>query len=173
MHGNREWRDPHETIKLTVNAINCASELFPGGPVYFAADFKFAVEVAQEYGRQNKLPGSTLDFNADPIHFDKDYEWRTRDPSEYDDAFVDLFMLGQSRYVAYSNGGFGTFGQLISYDSNCTVRHFKGRKIQKYCSWTHADGTRKDFGIPRINIPEEMLVEPKYNYMHGRLYLTL
>jgi hypothetical protein len=161
MLGNRKWRDPHETIKLTVNAINCASELFPGGPVYFAADIKFAVEVAQEYGRQNKLPVATLDFNADPIHFDKDNAWKTRDPSEYDDTFVDLFMLGQSRCVAYSNGGFGIFGQLISYDSNCTVQHFKQRKIRKNCSWTHADGTREDFGVPRIDIPKDMLVKPK------------
>jgi hypothetical protein len=144
-----------------VIAINGASKLFPEGPVYFAADIKFAVDVAQEYGRQNQLPVATLDFNADPIHFDKDDEWRTRDPSEYDDTFFDLFMLGQSRCVAYSNGGYGSFGQLISYDSNCTIRYFKSRTVTKHCSWTHANGTSENFGVPRIDIPEEMLVEPK------------
>ena len=72
MYGNRKWRDPNETITLTVNGINCASTLFPGAPVYFAADIKFAVEVAREYGRQHSLPVGSLDFNDDPIHFDKD-----------------------------------------------------------------------------------------------------
>jgi hypothetical protein len=108
-----------------------------------------------------QLPVATLDFNADPIHFDKDDEWKTRDPSEYDDTFFDLFMLGQSRCVTYSNGGCGSFGQLISYDSNCTIRYFKSRTVTKHCSWTHANGTSENFGVPRIDIPEEMLVEPK------------
>ena len=146
-----------------MNAVNCALGLFPEGParVLCSGHHKFAVEVAQEHGLQNKLPVATLDFNADPIYCDKDYGWRTRDPSEHDDNFVDFFMLGQSRCVACSNGKFGTFGQLISYDSNCTVRHLKVGKSKKGCSWTHTDGTREDFGVPRIDVPEEMLGEPK------------
>jgi hypothetical protein len=101
MYGNRIYRDPYETIAMTVNAVNCASYLLPGSPVYFAADIKFAVQVAQEYGRQRSLPVAALDFLEDPLHLDKDDAWQTRDPSAYDETFVDLYMLAQSRCVAY------------------------------------------------------------------------
>jgi hypothetical protein len=66
MYGERKWKIPDETIALTVNVINCASQLHPGGPVYFAADITFAVEVAQEYGKQLSLPVVSLEFNDDP-----------------------------------------------------------------------------------------------------------
>ena len=159
MYGNREWRDPQETITLTVNGINCASTLFPGAPVYFAADIKFAVEVAREYGRQHSLPIGSLDFNDDPIHLDKDENWYKRKASTYDDTFVDLYMLGQSRCVAYSNGGYGTFGSLLSYNASCNTRFFKGRKTGfSDCKWTYADGSIKRLRRPKVSIPPDLLV---------------
>jgi hypothetical protein len=145
-----------------VNGINCASSLFPGAPVYFAADIKFAVEVAREYGQQRSLPVGSLDFSENPIHFDKDPEWQKRDPSEYDDTFVDLFMLGQSRCVAYSNGGYGTFGSLLSYNANCSTRYFKGRNINfRKCLWTYPDGSKKMLRPPNVSISPELMVEPE------------
>ena len=161
MYGNRKYRDPNETIALTVNAINCASQLFPGGPVYYAADIKFSVHVAQEYGRQRNLPVASLEFEENPLHFDKDVHWKTRDPSAYDDTFVDLYMLGQSQCVAYSNGGYGTFGQLLSYNASCTIRHFARRRILNKCKWVNKDGTSKDLAPPEVIIPKELLVEPE------------
>ena len=160
MYGNRVWRDPRETIQITINAINCASQLYPGGPVYFAGDIKFAVEVAMAYSKQRHIPVAALEFNEDPLHLDKDDQWRTRDPSAYDETFLDLLLLGSSRCVAYSNGGYGTFGQLLSYDSNCTIRHFMRRKILTHCNWTHADGTLEKLEPPAIDVPQELLIKP-------------
>ena len=161
MYGNREWRDPRETIRITVNAINCASELYPGGPVYFAADIKFAIEIALAYGQQRHLPVVALtEMKKDPLHLDKDDQWRIRDPSAYDDTFLDLLLLGSSRCVAYSNGGYGSFGQLLSYDSNCTVRYFRRRHITRNCTWTHANGRKERFEHPVIAIDAEMFVKP-------------
>ena len=162
MYGNRKWRDPNETITLTVNGINCASTLFPGAPVYFAADIKFAVEVAREYGRQHSLPVGSLDFKDDPIHFDKDKDWSKRKASTYDDTFVDLYMLGQSRCVAYSNGGYGTFGSLLSYNASCNTRFFKRRNVtHQICPWTNPDGTSKMLPTPEVFIPVHLLEKPK------------
>ena len=161
MYGNRKWRHPNETIALTVNGINCASSLLPGAPLYFASDVKFANKVAREYGRQRSLPVASLDFVDNPIHFDKDPEWQERDPSVYDDTFIDLFMLSQSRCVAYSNGGYGTFGSLLSYDAKCSMRYFKGRKMVRKCSWTSLDGSKKKVPHPEVFIHPEMLVEPR------------
>ena len=162
MYGNRKWRDPNETIALSVNGINCASSLYPGAPVYFAADIKFAVEVAREYGRQRHLPVGSLDFLENPIHFDRDPDWRSRQASDYDDTFVDLFMLGQSRCVTHSNGGYGSFGSLLSYDASCNIRYFKGRNIQfQQCSWTNPDGSNETLSPPEMQIPPDLMHEPK------------
>ena len=161
MYGNRKWRDPNETIALTVNGINCASRLFPGGPVYYAADIKFSVHVAQEYGRQRNLPVASLEFEDNPLHLDKDVHWKTREPSAYDETFVDLYMLGESQCVAYSNGGYGTFGQLLSYNSSCSIRHFKQRRILNKCNWVDKDGTSRELAPPEVVIPKELLEEPK------------
>lgn len=160
MYGNRKWRDPYETIGLSTHGINCASHLYPGGPVYFAADIKFAVDVANEYGRQRNIPVATLEFIEDPIHFDKDVHWLEREPSAYDESFIDLYMLGQSRCVTYSNGGFGTFGQLISFDAACSSRFFQGRKKNLNCSWMAKDGTPRNLSPPVMDIPAEMLIPP-------------
>jgi hypothetical protein len=161
MYGNRKWRNPNETIALAVNGINCASNLYPGAPVYFAADIKFAVQVAQEYGRQRSLPVGSLDFNDNPLHFDKDKTWFERDASAYDDTFLDLYMLAQSRCVAYSNGGYGTFGMLLSHDASCAIRFFKGRKPARNCTWTYQDGTQAKLPPPIVSIPSELLIKPK------------
>jgi hypothetical protein len=165
MYGNRVWRDPYETIQLTKLAIDCASQLVPGGPVYFAADIKFAVDAANEYGKQNGIPVATFELNEDPIHFDKDDKWLERKPSAYDDTFIDLFLIGQSRCVTYSNGGFGTFGQLVSFDASCSSRFFKRRKPNQNCSWTdyNSDGstTTRQLPPPSMHISPEMLVDPR------------
>ena len=162
MYGNRKWRDPNETIALVVNGINCASTLFPGAPVYFAADIKFAVEVAREYGRQRSLSVGSLDFNDNPVHFDKDVDWYKHNASLYDDTFVDLYMLGQSRCVAYSNGGYGTFGSLLSYNASCRMQYFKARNVtHQICPWTNPDGTSKMLPTPEVFIPVHLLEKPK------------
>jgi hypothetical protein len=160
MYGKRMWRHPNETIALAVNGINCASTILPGAQIYYAADDKFAVEAAKEYGRQRSLPVGSLDFQDDPIHIDKDDEWQTRNPAVYDDTFLDLFMLGQARCVAYSNGGYGTFGSLLSYDSSCSIRYFRGRKTPRNCTWTDANRKKRPLDPPEMKVPPEMYIAP-------------
>jgi hypothetical protein len=83
-----------------------------------------------------------------PIHLDKDPNWRNRSASEYDSTFVDLYMLAESRCVAFSNGGYGTFGSLLSYDSDCKMRFFKGKHKVKKCIWMSANRERHNLTVP-------------------------
>lgn len=160
LYGKRQWRHPHETIALAVNGINCASRIFPGAKIFYASDDKFAVDAARAYGQQRNLPVGSSDFIANPIHIDKDDGWTMRTAADFDDTFVDLYMLGQSRCVAYSNGGYGTFGSLLSYDSHCNIRYFRGRKIPRNCTWTDAHHQRIPLDPPEMDIPPEMYIAP-------------
>lgn len=160
MYGNRKWRHPNDTIALTMNGINCASTLYPGAKIYFVADDELAVQAAYEYGQQRHLPIGTSQISEDPIHLDKDDYWQTRKSSDYDDTFLDLLMLGQARCVAYSNGGYGSFGSLISYNSNCSIRYFQGRKVARNCTWTTADGEAIPLKPPILNLSAELYMAP-------------
>ena len=135
------------------NAVDCASYTFPGAPVFIASDTLASKQVAQEYGRrlhgqnqeknetkeQNNYPivVSDLDMVADPtnstmvdpLHMDYT-QVGAHDPSEYFGIFADLFIMSQSRCVAFGGGGFGRFGSLASFNSTCRVQHsgqHKGR----------------------------------------------
>jgi hypothetical protein len=128
----RTYRAYNETIRVAVNAVNCASELKPGGKVFFAADNKVAIDYVREYASKQNLPIVSLSHEDEPLHLDKAANWSQRVPSDYYSTFIDLFLLGQSRCLAYSNGGFGTFGLLLSFNYTCSVRYF-GRRILKEC----------------------------------------
>lgn len=134
----RESRPEDETKRVAINAVNCASELRPGGPVYFAADHKVAVDAVQAYSKEENLPVVFLQHDEEPLHLDFAKNWTQRSPSEYYATFVDLLILGQSRCLAFSNGGYGTFGLLLGFNASCSVRYFS-KKILKSCpKWINA-----------------------------------
>ena len=167
LYGDRKDRDMQETLELAVLGVNCASNMFPGAPVFFASDTSFAVDSAHAYGKLHGLPIVSLEFKDDieatsstnltsinfsnnPIHLDKDPDWKNRSASAYDSTFVDLYMLAQSRCVAFSNGGYGTFGSLLSYDSKCKMRFFKGKHKIKKCIWTNKKMERERLDLPNV-----------------------
>jgi hypothetical protein len=117
------------------NAVDCASYIFAGAPVYVAADALAAKQVAQEYGRSNRTTvpvvsdldvveedttNSTNGTLADPLHLDFAQK---QDPSAFYNVFADLILMSQSRCVAYSGGGYGRFGSLASFNSSCNAQH--------------------------------------------------
>ena len=151
LFGRRESRPRNETIALVVDGINCASALLPGSNVYFASDDHAAVKVARQYGRQRQLPIGSWEHEQKPIHFDKDADWANRNASDYDPTFVDFYLLGQARCVAFSNGGYGSFGSLLSYDPTCKVRYFRGEHMIRSCKWTDAKGNKIELEPPDMS----------------------
>ena len=131
----RDSRPPDEIKRASVNAVNCASELRPGGKVYFAADNHHAVHFVREYAEVNSLPIVALSHSDDPLHLDKASNWTSRSPADYYPTFVDFFILCRSRCMTYSNGGFATFGLLLSYNISCSARYFAKKIIKKCPVW--------------------------------------
>jgi hypothetical protein len=136
MYG-RTSRDPIEIKHLAINAAMCASKLRPGGPVYFAGDSKLAVDSVRTYARRHSLPIATYEYEGEALHLDKDSKNETLSlkPADFFPTFVDLYLLAKSSCVAYSNGGFGTFGLALSYNSSCSFRHFRRRRATQTCRW--------------------------------------
>lgn len=132
---NRKNRDLNVTRVVSINAVNCASQMRPGGPVYFASDSKEAVTFIQQYAQQMSLPVHCLSHATPPLHLDKDPNWRNRTPSEFYSVFVDLYLIGQSRCLTYSIGGFGHFGLLMGFNASCGSRHFLGEILQHCPMW--------------------------------------
>ena len=69
----------------------------------------------------------------DPIHLGFVQNVTQRHPSEFYDTFVDIWVLGMSECLVYNQGGFGTWGLLIGYNSKCSINQytvFKGPKVR-------------------------------------------
>jgi hypothetical protein len=134
-------RRPHVIKQWAINAVNCASHLRPpaggGGPIYFCSDSKYAIEVVQDYAKQHSRNIVTLIHKEEPLHLEK-ANWTNRQPSEYYDTFIDLYLLGMSKCVAYNVGGFGRWGLLLGYNATCGYEHMSNRKDMNRCNWVDA-----------------------------------
>ena len=129
------------------NAVDCASYTFPGAPVFVISDTMASKLVAQAYGHRrhsqsqthgknesnqynypvvvsdlDMVANSTNSTMVDPLHLDFT-QVAEHDPSEYFGIFADLFIMSQSRCVAYGGGGFGRFGSQASFNSTCRAQH--------------------------------------------------
>ena len=121
----------------TRRAVNCASQIRPGGPIYFASDSAYATQTAQEYGQfrgGNDIivtrPTKT-NQQQQPLHLDKG---ASSNASFYYDTFVDLYLLSMSQCLVYSKGGFGKWGSLLSFNHSCSYRFLSSTQA-KGCKW--------------------------------------
>ena len=108
---------------LTENAVRCANQLYPNAPVYITSDTPDAINIAKQIGNTslaNRVRSRKGSLTRMPQHLDYS---RSREPSEFYDVFVDLYLLAESRCVAYNVGGFGRWGRDLSYNQSCSVRH--------------------------------------------------
>ena len=123
-------REPDVVNYWTRNAINCsshyaidASTSHEQQPIYFTADNRAATLLAYLYGSQMGVNVVKRSSTAEPLHLDKATNWETRDPSEFYDSFVDLYLLSMSRCVAFGMGGYGKFASWLSYNASCSMQH--------------------------------------------------
>lgn len=133
----RGKRDEAQLRDWVTNSVFCASELRPGGPIYFASDSRLAMEVVHDHARTYNRSIVSLIRNREPLHLAyPDVENKTLlKASDFYDTFVDLYMLGMSRCLAYNVGGFGSWGLMLSYNSSCEKKHTTARNLIR-CNWT-------------------------------------
>jgi hypothetical protein len=142
-------RDTSNDMNMIRNAVNCATKLKPGLPVYFASDSSKATLAALQYGRSKENANVTATANAtatvvariadtEPMHLDRGSDYLHESAvstnvsaSAYYDTFVDLYLLAGSQCLSYGRGGYGEWGALLSHNSTCSSHH-PGRK----CAWT-------------------------------------
>jgi hypothetical protein len=115
-----------EIVEWTENAIRCATQLRPEGPFFFASDSSHAQHTALDYGKQHRLVVVSRVDKGAPKHLDVNYNNASLVPSDYYDTFVDLYLLGNARAVAYNVGGYGKLGLIMGFDSQAGIQHQKG-----------------------------------------------
>ncbi|KAL3903056.1 MAG: hypothetical protein SGILL_010593 [Bacillariaceae sp.] len=122
-----------ETLKrFAFHAVDCAEDMSPRVPIYFASDSKVAVDAVREYGMSHAekriVTFASDDTGKEALHLDKPTDYETQ-PSDYYATFVDLFILANGRCLVYGQGGFGLFAALLSHDANCTAQHSGKKKL--------------------------------------------
>jgi hypothetical protein len=121
----------------TQSAVNCASQIRPGGPIYLASDSTYATQTAQEYGEFRGGNGIVVTRPTNnkrqqqPLHLDKG---QSSNASSYYDTFVDLYLLTMSQCLVYSKGGFGKWGSLLSFNYSCGYRFLSSTQAKR-CKW--------------------------------------
>ena len=161
---------PHsQTVALVRNALNCASQLRPGGPFLVASDLLDALQEAKVYGRERNVTVVTPPYTHEPLHVGLHNDSLTV-PSDFYTAFVDIYLLAQSRCVAVGPGGYGYWAQVLGHNHTCWMRHSGERS--KTCEWRDAgdtapteitDGTTNDM----ITIPNNLPRSPINLWNHN------
>jgi hypothetical protein len=118
----------------TRNAINCASQLWSGGPFYLSSDSSAAIAIGKEYGNEREVKVASRTSTGQPYHLDK--APRSAKASDFYDTFVDLYLLALSRCITYNMGGFGTFALYVSpyAKGSCSFQHHEASGIHQ-CKW--------------------------------------
>jgi hypothetical protein len=125
------------------NAINCASHLGKGQPIYIASDSQTVVQAAMNYG--NKIGARVVARNdsSEPLHIDRSTfleaghdDWMNKTSADYYSIFVDLYVLANAKCSSVGVGGYGKWASMIGQDSSCYIRH-----TQHTCGWMDGNAT--------------------------------
>jgi hypothetical protein len=126
--------DKSSDADMIRNGVNCATQLKPGWPIYFASDSSKTTWFALRYGRSKNGTIAARIADTEPLHLDRGIgflrnsdRWKSLSASNSYDVFVDLYLLAGSQCVAHGVGGYGKWGLLLSYNSSCVNRHLKSQ----------------------------------------------
>ncbi len=162
----QDVRSAGQTKIWTRNAVNCATKLQPGKPIFFASDSKVASDYSIIYGEKMNGTVVTHDNNPNPpLHLDKaenfsDTSVSKRPISDYHDTFIDLYLIALSRCVFLSKGGYGHWGLLIGGNTSCVMRFKRGKgRILNPCNWTVP--TEKSTTMTRSTLSGPLFIEPE------------
>jgi len=124
-----------EQVRATaINAVQCASQLRPGVPIYFTSDSQQAVDAIREYSQRYHRNIVTMNNNYrshEALHLDKAV---STDPSDYFDVFLDIYHYSNAACISHGLGGFGRLGVLLSRNASCLMPFItQGRLVE--CQW--------------------------------------
>lgn len=132
---NKERMSKKQSAYRAINAVNCASTLLPGHPIYFASHSFFALDAIRLYAEEKNGSIATNQNPEEALHLDKASRGdQYLAPSEFYEIFVNHLSMASARCVSNGVGGFGKFAQLLSYVPKCSDRHFDKGRPQK-CQW--------------------------------------
>lgn len=132
-------QDPYVVQYWTQNAVNCTTHLArpdDGNAIFVASDTSLAPKLAQRYATPQgwRIVYHAADVTGnEPLHLDKASRWEDRPPSDFYDAFVDLYLLSLARCVTYGVGGYGKFATWLTGHPKCTLQHHNATAINE-CS---------------------------------------
>lgn len=166
-------RDIKETKELTINAMNCASELRPGGPFLVASDSPEATQTALEYGKEKNVAvvSRSQAHHREPLHIGY-YEVNATmgiEAADFYDTFVDIYLISMTRCVAFGKGGYGRWGLLMGYNQTCHHAHH-GSKWAQQCTWTEPstyEQTEWSEHRPKLELPLFRAPMPDNRHMSG------
>jgi len=133
----KQVRSETDLTKNTRNAVNCASELQPGDPIYFASDSDLAVQFARSLPDTKRIV--TLDHDQEALHLDKKEQWTSGKVSDFYPTFVDLLIMAEARCASLGIGGYGAFANMLSPDPTCKNQH-DSHDVSKreFCEWKNS-----------------------------------
>lgn len=136
---DKDVRTEDELKRKTENALNCASKLQPGDPVYFASDSHAAVLSASEMGATRNRKIVVFDDEKEALHLDKKDQWTSGNIEDFYPTFVDLLVMAESKCMAHGVGGYGRFANILSFDPDCSILHdWPNPRKAKKCNWVNS-----------------------------------
>jgi len=136
----KDVRSERELRGKANNALNCASTLQPGDPIYFASDSHVAVLFAKQMADTTNRKIVTFDDEKEALHLDKKDQWKSGNVADFYSAFVDLLIMGEAKCMIHGLGGYGTFANLLGHDPACSIRHDAANPRKRtLCDWKDAD----------------------------------
>ena len=126
---------PPKIMAEAVNAVNCASRLLPGAPIFFASDSVAGYSAVRDYAKEYNRSIVTRDDTSErPLHLEFGHRMNMKNPpppSQYYATFIDLWIMGNGRCVAFGPGGFGHWGLVMGFNVSCAYNYRKPRS----CNW--------------------------------------
>ena len=171
-------QDPYVVKYWTQNAINCTTHLAETSErlstIFVASDATFAAKVAQRHGTEFgwKVVHHIPDAGQEPLHLDKAVNWQDRSPSDYYDAFVDLYLLGSAKCVAYGMGGYGKFASWLTGNPSCALQHHNATAIN-YCTIMQFPvDVKQSFNFPEFPLQREVVDESDTKLAQATAFAT-
>ena len=107
------------------NAMNCASNLRPGGPFLVAGESLMIVKNAIEYAKKHNVMVAARQVMHDS----------SRLPTDIWNSFIEIYFMANANCVAYGNDGYGQLGYMMGFDHDCRIKYDYFDSAKK-CTWS-------------------------------------